>query len=116
MKDRNMHRTKLRVGDTVKVVSGGSSAKGVVGKILAIDHLNGRVKVDGAAKFKKHLAPQKSQRNPEGGVVEGFGYVHISNVMLFSSDLNRPTRLGYAFEGSEKIRVARGSSNNQLKV
>ena len=64
--------------------------------------------VEGVGMIKKHVKPNP-QRNIAGGILEQEAPIHISNVMLSDSDGN-PTRVGYRFEGENKIRVAR--SNN----
>jgi large subunit ribosomal protein L24 len=68
----------VKVGDTVKVISGES--KGSEGKILAIDRTKNRVIVEGVNVVKKHVKPSAS--NPQGGIEEAEAGIHISNVML----------------------------------
>ena len=71
----NLH---VKVGDTVKVIAG--TSKGSEGDILSIDRKKNRVIVDGVNMVKKHVKPSAS--NPQGGIVEKPGTIHISNVML----------------------------------
>jgi len=55
------------------------------------------------------LKPQKDKNHPDGGIVEGLGTVHVSNVMLVSESQNRPVRVGYNIqEDGKKVRVAKG--------
>jgi large subunit ribosomal protein L24 len=68
----------VKVGDTVKVISGTSN--GSEGKILRIDRSKNRVIVEGVNVVKKHVKP--SAANPQGGIEEAEAGVHISNVML----------------------------------
>ena len=68
----------IKVGDTVKVLSGES--RGQEGKILVIDKKKDRATVEGVAMLKKHAKPSAS--NPEGGIIEKEGTVHISNLMV----------------------------------
>lgn len=68
----------IKVGDTVKILSGES--RGQEGKILSIDKKKDRAIVEGINMIKKHSKPSAS--NPEGGIVEKEGTLHISNLMV----------------------------------
>jgi large subunit ribosomal protein L24 len=68
----------IKVGDTVKILSGES--RGQEGKILVIDKKKDRVTVEGVNMIKKHAKPSAS--NPEGGIEEKEGTIHISNLMV----------------------------------
>jgi large subunit ribosomal protein L24 len=68
----------IKVGDTVKILSGES--RGQQGSILNIDKKKDRATVEGVAMLKKHAKP--SAANPEGGIIEKEGTVHISNLMV----------------------------------
>lgn len=73
-----MQKLNIRLGDTVKVISGES--KGSEGKILHIDRAKNRVIVEAVNIVKKHVKP--SAANPQGGIEEAEAGIHISNVML----------------------------------
>lgn len=68
----------IKVGDTVKVISGESN--GQEGKILSIDRKKLRAKVEGVNLAKKHQKP--SATDPQGGIVEQEAGIHISNLMI----------------------------------
>lgn len=68
----------VKVGDTVKVISG--TSKGMEGKILRIDRKKNRAIVEGVNIVKKHVKPSAS--NPQGGIEETEAGIHVSNVML----------------------------------
>jgi large subunit ribosomal protein L24 len=68
----------IKVGDTVKVISGES--RGQEGKVLSIDRKKMRATVEGVNMIKKHNKP--SAANPEGGIEEMEGTIHVSNLML----------------------------------
>jgi len=68
----------VKVGDTVKVISG--TSRGSEGKVLHIDRNKSRVIVEGVNIVKKHVKPSAS--NPQGGIEEAEAGIHISNVML----------------------------------
>ena len=61
-----MAKTKIRRGVTVEVIAGDD--KGKSGKVLMVNIEQGRVLVEGVNFVKKHM--QKSEDNPQGGVVE----------------------------------------------
>jgi ribosomal protein L24 len=66
---------------------------------------------------KKHIKPQRSQKHPEGGVVELPRSIHVSNVMLMSEGLARPVRTGtLVTDDGKKIRVAKGRGINAEAV
>jgi large subunit ribosomal protein L24 len=68
----------IKVGDTVKVLSGASVGK--EGKVLTIDRRKMRATVEGVNVIKRHTKP--SATNPQGGIVEREAGIHISNLML----------------------------------
>ena len=68
----------IKVGDTVKVLTGESN--GQEGKILSIDRVKMRAKVEGVNLAKKHTKP--SAAYPQGGIVESEAGIHISNLMV----------------------------------
>jgi large subunit ribosomal protein L24 len=111
-------KTRIKRGDTVKVISGGN--KGETGKVLEVirDGDKWRVRVEGVNITKRHLKPQRSPKHPEGGIVEGAGSIPISRVMIVSEKLGRPVRTGATFtsDGKSKERVARGRKLKAEKV
>ena len=91
----------LKTGMTVRVMSG--NHKGKEGKILYVHPKKERVIIEGVNLIKRHTRP--SQENPQGGVVEREGTIHISNVMLIHA--GKPTRIGYKkLDDGSKVRVA----------
>ena len=89
----------VRKGDTVVVIAG--SNKGKRGKVLRV--LGNRVVVEKVAMVKRHTKP--SQKNPQGGIVDKEGAIHISNVQLFDEKTNKGTRTKNVVEGDTKVRV-----------
>ncbi len=84
-------RTKrhVRKGDSVLVLAGKN--KGKVGKILRMAPKKSRVYVEKVNMVKRHSRP--TQANPQGGIVEKEGPIHISNVMLVCPGCGKPTRI-----------------------
>jgi large subunit ribosomal protein L24 len=83
-------RVHVKKGDTVMVITGKDAGK--KGKILSVQPKNGRVTVEGVNVVKRHTKPTQSA--PQGGIIEKEAGVAGSNVMLFCSKCNRPTRIG----------------------
>lgn len=98
----------VRKGDTVQVIAG--KYKGQQGKILEVLTEKDRVRVEGIATVKRHLKPGRDPKVPEGGIIEKFGTVHISNVLPLDPQSKKPTRVGYkSLDDGRKVRVARRS-------
>ncbi len=89
----------VRKGDLV-IVTGGSN-KGKKGKILRV--VGDRVVVEKVAMIKRHS--RATQANPQGGIIEKEGTIHISNVALFDDKLGRGTRTKNVVDGDTKVRV-----------
>ena len=93
----------IKVGDTVKVISGES--KGQEGKIASIDREKMRVTVSGVNMIKKHNKPSAS--NPQGGIEEKEGTIHISNLMVVAGGV--ATRIGRKDEKGKLVRYSKKS-------
>ncbi len=89
----------VRKGDLVIVIAG--SHKGKKGKILRVD--GDRVVVEKVAMIKRHT--KATQKNPQGGIVDKEGTIHISNVQLFDESSGRGTRTKISQDGDNKVRV-----------
>lgn len=99
---------KIHKGDTVVVLAGNS--RGKVGRVLRVDPRHQRVVVEGVNLIKRHTRP--SQRNPQGGIVEREGGIHVSNVALHRD--GRKVKVGFAWREGEggkktKFRIDRDS-------
>jgi len=80
---------RVRKGDTVVVIAG--KEKGKRGKVLRVDHKTNRVVVERVMMVKRHTKP--SQQNPQGGIIEKEGSVHLSNVMPVDPGSDKATRV-----------------------
>ncbi len=69
-------KTHVKINDEVEVISG--AHKGKRGKVLEVKSTKNQVIVEGARRIKKAL--RRSEENPEGGITEVDGPIHISNV------------------------------------
>lgn len=69
-------KTHVKPGDEVVVISG--NHKGKQGTVLSVNAAKEQVVVEGARKMKKSI--KRSEANPDGGIEEVDGPIHISNV------------------------------------
>ena len=98
---------KIKKGDTVVVTTG--SSKGKRGVVLSVHPAEDRIVVEGVNIQKRHVKPNARQSMPEGGILERPGKIHISNVRLYSEQLERGVRVGFTVkEDGSKVRVVRG--------
>lgn len=96
-----MSMSKIKKGDTVKVITG--KDKGKEGKVIAVK--NGKVTVEGVNMVTKHSKP--SQTNPQGGIAHQEAAFDVSNVMLVSK--GKVTRVGFKFVDGKKVRYAKAT-------
>ena len=80
---------RIRKGDKVTVLAG--KDKGKAGKVLHVFPRNERALVEGVNMVKKHV--RKSQKNPQGGVIQQEIPIHISNLSLLCPVSGKPTRI-----------------------
>lgn len=99
----------IKVGDTVKVISGTSN--GQEGKVLSIDKKNMRAKVEGVNLVKKHQKP--SAQDPQGGIVEMEGGIHVSNLMIVQG--GQATRVGRKLNKDGKLVRYSKKSGEEIK-
>jgi large subunit ribosomal protein L24 len=92
----------IRKGDLVEVISG--SDKGKQGRVLAVSHDKGRLRVEKVRVQKRHLkAGRKGART--GGIIEQEGFIDASNVMLVDPKDNRPSRVRVEERDGQRVRV-----------
>ena len=100
-------RILIRRNDTVKVITGKN--KGKTGRVLDVITERGLVLVEHVAMIKRHTRPNPAKQI-KGGVAERESPIHISNVMLVTSE-GKPTRIGMKVENvgdkTRRTRVAR---------
>lgn len=106
MELKKMH---IRKKDTVVVMTG--KDKGKTGEILKVYPKTGRVIVRGVNIVSKHLKPNKSKQNMQGGIIKVEAPIDSSNVMLYCKNCKSPRRVAQKIvdNGSvvTKVRVCR---------
>ena len=102
-----MSMSKIKKGDTVKVITG--KDKGKEGKVIAV--VDGKLLVEGVNTVTKHSKP--SQANPKCGIVHEEAPIDASNVMLVFK--GKATRVGFKTvegkKGTQKVRVAKSTGD-----
>ena len=94
---------RIKKDDAVVVIAG--KERGKTGKVLEI--VEDRVRIEGLMPIKRHVKPGRSQKNPQGGIVELNGTVHISNVMPIDPKTKKGTRVrAKVLNDGKKVRVA----------
>ena len=96
-----MATMKIKKGDMVKVIAGKDKDK--EGKVIAVNHKNGTVLVEGVNMLTKHTQP--SMANQNGGIIHQEGPINASNVMYLHK--GEATRIGFKMDGDKKVRVAK---------
>ena len=94
---------KLKKGDEVEVLGGKDIGKR--GAVMRVYPTAGKVIVDRVNIAKKHQKPTKATM--QGGIIDKEMPINASNVGLVCSSCHKPTRIGYRFEGTKKIRICR---------
>lgn len=97
-------KVHVKKGDTVLVITGKDAGK--KGKVLTVFPEKQRVIVEGVNVVKRHTKPNKKM--PQGGIVEKEAPIASSNVMLYCTKCNKPTRVGHKFlDDGKKVRVCK---------
>jgi large subunit ribosomal protein L24 len=100
----------IKKGDTVKVISG--KEKGKSGKVLEIDREKQRARVEGLMTVKRHLKRGRLPSAPEGGIIEKFGTIHVSNLMVVDPATGEASRIGHKkLENGRNVRFSKRSGN-----
>lgn len=96
------HKSKIRKGDTVSVISG--DHKGKIGKVIKVFPKLCRLVVEGVNLVNKRY--RNSQGAKEVRLQEAS--IHISNVMFFDKELEIRTKLGVRVdENGTKLKVGK---------
>ncbi|MFA5843741.1 MAG: 50S ribosomal protein L24 [Coriobacteriia bacterium] len=93
----------IHKGDRVRVIAG--KDKGKEGKVMRALPYKQRLVVENVHMLKKAARP--TQRNPQGGIVDIEGTIHVSNVMLVCPSCSLPTRISRKREGGVRVRVCK---------
>ena len=98
-----MSTMKIKKDDMVKVIAGKDKDK--EGKVLAVNHKDNTVIVEGVNMLTKHTKPSAANQN--GGIVKQEGPIDASNVMYLHK--GTATRVGFKMDGDKKVRFAKST-------
>ncbi len=107
-------KSKVKRGDQVVFIAGkeynrydsAGKRQPYRGRVIEVDARNGKVRVEGAAIYKRHQKPVP-QMNREGGIIEREGWVSISNVAVVDPESGKPTRVKVELRDGKKVRIAK---------
>ncbi len=85
----------IRKKDKVKIVAGND--RGKIGEVLKVFPGSERIVVEKVNMIKRHS--RKSQKMPQGGIIEKEAPIDVSNVMLICPKCGNPARTGTAVLG-----------------
>lgn len=94
---------KLKKGDKVKIIVG--KDKGRQGVIEKVYDKQNKALIPGINIYKKHI--KKSEKVPQGGVVELPRPIDVSKIMLVCAKCGKPSRVGYEVNKGKKSRVCK---------
>lgn len=98
---------KLKKDDKVKVMAG--KDKGKEGKIERVYAKAGTVLIGTINMYKKHI--KKSEKMPQGGVVDVPRPIDVSKIMLICPKCGKTTKVGYEVKNGKKIRICNSCQN-----
>ncbi len=103
------HKTHVRKGDTVKVISG--NHKGKTGKVLKVFPETNRISVENTETVVRHLKYNKQTK--EGGRVTKEGTISLSSVLVLCPKCDAPRRTGIrTLDNGNKVRVCKKCNND----
>lgn len=103
---KKKEKSHIKIGDKIKVISG--NQKGIIGIINSILKKKSVVYVDGISPRLKNIKNSKEEKNKQ---IELQIPIHISNVMLWDTQSNFASRIGYKIVDSQKKRYFKKSGN-----
>ncbi|OGN02928.1 MAG: 50S ribosomal protein L24 [Candidatus Yanofskybacteria bacterium RIFCSPHIGHO2_01_FULL_42_12] len=83
--------------------------RGKKAKVILILPQKDRVVVEGLNLIKKHVRARK--QGQKGQVIHKERAVSASSVALVCKSCGKPTRVGYKFEGNNKVRICKKCRN-----
>lgn len=87
--------TKIKLGDTVEVITGPREERGKRGEVIKMVLTKNRLMVQGINIHKKHQSQvQQQNKTIAPGIIELEGPMHLSNVMLVCPNCDKAIRVG----------------------
>ena len=98
-KHNKQPKLHIKKGDEVIVIAGNS--RGTKGKVMEVDTIKLRAKVEGANMVSKHTKP--NAENTQGGIVKQEAGIHISNLSVVDPKSGKATRIGRKLNSEGKL-------------
>ena len=93
---------RIRKNDTVMIMKGKDNGK--TGRVMKILPGSGKAIVEGRNFVKKHA--HKTQKNPQGGIIQIESPIALSNIMPVCPKCSKPVRVG----------IAAGKDGNKTRI
>ncbi|MAF80758.1 50S ribosomal protein L24 [bacterium] len=94
---------RVKKGDTVRVLLGKDRGKSA--SVLGVLPKRGLIVLDGLNMVFKHVRPRRA--GEKGQRVQVAAPMNISNVQVVCPACKKGTRVGYRFDGTDKLRVCK---------
>ncbi|PIN18401.1 Mitochondrial/chloroplast ribosomal protein L24 [Handroanthus impetiginosus] len=96
-----LHEMHVRVGDTVKVISGND--KGKIGEVTTVMKHSSKIVVKDINLKTKHV--KSREEDEQGRIIKIGAPIHSSNVMLYSKEKNVASRVGHkTLDNGKRVR------------
>lgn len=95
---------RIKKNDIVMVMKG--KDRGKTGRVMRVLSEQGKAIIEGRNLVKKHS--RKSQKNPQGGIIQMEGPIQVCNIMPVCSKCDKPVRVCSVSEkDGKKLRVCK---------
>lgn len=95
---------RIRKNDIVMIMKGRD--RGKTGRVMKLLSEQMKAIIEGRNLVKKHS--RKSQKNPQGGIIQMEGPIQVCNLMPVCPKCNKPVRVGSLIEkDGKKLRVCK---------
>ena len=95
-----MSKMNIKVGDTVKILTGDDKDRNQTGKVLEVSPTEGKVIVEKHNIVTKHVKPRKA--GDPSGIIQAESAIYACKVQLVCPKCGRPTRVGHAAKADGK--------------
>ena len=101
-----MSKMNIKVGDTVKILTGDDKDRNQTGKVLEVSPSEGKVIVEKHNIVTKHVKPRKA--GDPSGIIETESAIYACKVQVVCPKCNKPTRVGTkVYEDGKKDRMCK---------
>ncbi len=94
---------KIKKGDKVQIMAGKDNGRDAI--VDRVYLKSGKVLLPKLNIYKKHI--KKSEKMPQGGVVEVPRPIDASKIMLVCPKCGKPTKVGFVVEKNKKYRICK---------